>query len=89
MPTALPTWPPLQDTSSLRETLLEKASIIPKVFALGSGNEECQQSCCDFSVGGTGANKDRPNRLVPRCQGKYSSSPSFSCLYIFFFQYYA
>lgn len=89
IPTALPTCPPLQDSSSLQETLLEKASIIPRVFALGSGNEECQQSCCDFSVGDTGANKDQPKVRVPRCQGNYSSSPSFSCLYIFFFQYYA
>ena len=89
MPTALPTQRPLHDSSSLPGTGLEKASIVPRVFPLGSGKEECQQSCCDFSARDIGANKDQPKGRAPRCQGSYLSSPSFSCLYIFFFQYYA
>lgn len=48
-----------------------------------TGNRECQQRHCSFS-----ANKDQAKGWFLQCQQNYSSSPSFSCLCLYF-QYYA
>ena len=64
-----------------RGQVQRKPASSPACFYWGEGTRSTSSS-----AGYIGAKKDEPEGRATRCQGDYSSSPSFSCLYIYFFR---